>query len=149
MLIGRVQMAARSSVWFNAVLRGDNDWIRIGEGSNVQDCAVIHVDNGFPVTIGEECIIGHSAVVHGCTLGNRVLIGINATILNRAYLPDDVVIAAGGLVPEGSQLESGFLYTGVPVKKVRPLRMEDLERMKRGAQSYQEKAQKYQLHLKG
>jgi carbonic anhydrase/acetyltransferase-like protein (isoleucine patch superfamily) len=148
-VVGKVVLGARSSVWFQAVLRGDNDWIRIGEGTNIQDGCILHVDFGFPLTLGNDCVIGHGAVLHGCTVGNRVLVGINATVLNKAVLPDDVVIAAGALIPEGSQLQSGYLYTGVPAKPVRPLRPDELQRVARGAESYQEKAKMYKLQLEG
>ena len=148
-LVGKVTLAAGSSVWFNAVLRGDNDTISVGCRSNIQDGCVLHVDHGYPLSIGEDCIIGHGAILHGCTLGNRVLVGMGATVLNKAVLQDDVVVAAGALVPEGATLESGFLYTGVPARQMRALNPAELERLRRGAESYTEKAITYRLLLHG
>ena len=149
MLIGKIRMGAGSSVWFNAVLRGDNDEITIGERSNIQDGCVLHVDAGYPVTVGDDCVIGHGTILHSCTVGNRVLVGMGATVLNKAVLFDDLVVAAGALVPEGARLESGFLYSGVPVRQVRPLKEEEFERLRRGAATYTEKAITYRLLLHG
>ena len=148
-LIGKVRLAAHSSVWFNAVLRGDNDWIEIGPRSNIQDGCICHVDAGLPLKVGTDCVVGHGAILHSCTLGDRVLVGMRATILNRAHLEDEVVVAAGALVPEGAHLESGFIYSGVPARQMRALTPEDLERLRRGAQSYVEKAEVYRLLLHG
>ena len=147
-LVGKVRLGPGSSVWFNAVLRGDNDWITIGYRSNIQDGCILHVDPGYPLTVGDDCIIGHGAILHGCSLGNRVLVGMGATVLNNANLEDDVVVAAGALVPEGVKLESGFLYSGVPARQVRALRPEELERLRRGAESYAAKAITYRLLLR-
>jgi len=148
-LIGQVKLAAQCSIWFNAVLRADNDEITIGARSNLQENVVCHVDFGFPLSVGEDCVIGHAAVLHGCTLGDRVLVGIGAKILNGARVDDDVVIGASSLVPEGSHLASGYLYLGVPVRQVRRLRPDELQRLKRGAASYVEKGATYRLLLQG
>lgn len=149
MLIGKIRLGAGSSVWFNAVLRGDNDEINIGERTNIQDGCIVHVDPGYPVTVGDDCVVGHGAILHGCTVGNRVLVGMGATILNKAVLSDDLVVAAGALVPEGARLESGFLYSGIPARQMRPLKEEEYERLRRGAASYTEKANTYPLLLHG
>ncbi|MGE0493480.1 MAG: gamma carbonic anhydrase family protein [Vulcanimicrobiota bacterium] len=142
-LIGQVVLEAESSVWFGAVLRGDNDRITIGARSNLQEGCIVHVDPGLPVTVGEDCVIGHGAILHGCTVGNRVLVGIRATVLNHAHIPDDVIVAAGALVPERARLESGQLYMGSPARAVRPLKPEELERVRYGAAHYVEKAARY------
>ena len=142
-LIGRVRLEEQVSIWFQAVLRGDNDDIVVGSRSNIQDGCVIHVDAGKPCHIGQDCVIGHQAMLHGCRLGNRVLVGIGAIILNDAVLSDDLIVAAGSLVPERAQLESGKLYLGTPAKPVRDLKPEELERIRYGAEHYVEKIEKY------
>lgn len=146
-VIGRVVLEADVSVWFQAVLRGDNDDIVIGRGSNIQDGVVIHVDPGFPCRVGEGCVVGHKAVLHGCTLGDQVLIGIGATVLNGAHIPSRCLIGAGALVAEGKELESGYLYIGVPARKVRPLAESELEAIHRNTSGYSERARHYRSHL--
>jgi carbonic anhydrase/acetyltransferase-like protein (isoleucine patch superfamily) len=148
-IIGQVKLGAQCSVWFNAVLRGDNDEISIGARSNLQENVICHVDFGFPLSVGEDCVIGHAAVLHGCKLGNRVLIGIGAKVLNGAVIEDEVVVGAGSLVPEGAHLPSGFLYLGIPAKQVRPLRADERLRLTRGAAHYVEKGERYRLLLQG
>jgi len=121
-IIGDVIMGEESSAWFNVTIRGDVNRIRIGNRSNVQDNVCIHVMNQTgPTHIGNEVTIGHGAVVHGCTIHDRVLIGMNATILDKVVIESDVIVAAGSLVPPGKVLESGFLYMGSPAKAARPL----------------------------
>ncbi|MBI3929389.1 MAG: gamma carbonic anhydrase family protein [Armatimonadetes bacterium] len=142
-LIGQVEAAAHCSFWFNAVVRADNDRISFGEGTNIQDGCILHTDHGVPLEVGEGCVLGHAAVVHACTVGNRVTVGIGARVLNGAVVEDDVVIGAGALVPEGARLESGFLYLGVPARKARPLRPDELDRFRAGAALYVEKARLY------
>ncbi len=142
-LIGQVVAEEGSSIWFGAVLRGDNAPIRLGRRSNIQDNCVVHVDEGVPVTLGEDCVVGHAAVLHGCTLGNRVLVGIGAKVLDRAVVPDDVVIGAGALVPEGARLESGYVYLGVPARRARPLRDDERQRIAQGAGHYVQKGALY------
>ena len=148
-IIGQVKLASQCSVWFNAVLRGDNDEISVGARTNLQENVICHVDFGFPIKVGEDCVIGHAAVLHGCTLGNRVLIGIGAKVLNGAFIEDDVVVGAGSLVPEGARLTSGFLYLGAPARQVRPLRPDERLRLTRGAAHYVEKGERYRLILQG
>ena len=148
-LVGKIRIGAGSSVWFNAVLRGDNDKIVIGERTNVQDNCTLHVDSGCPLSIGNDCMVGHGAILHGCTLGHGVLVGMGAVVLNKAFVHDDVVVAAGALVPEGLNLESGFLYSGIPARQIRPLKPEEFERLRRGVQEYEEKAATYRLLLHG
>ena len=136
-IIGDVKIGARSSVWFNATIRGDVNYIRIGERTNIQDNASIHVMNQTgPTHIGDDVTIGHNAMIHGCTIHDRVLIGIHATILDEAIIPSDVIIAAGTLVPPGKKLESGFLYMGSPAKKARELTDEEIASIRQSADNY-------------
>ncbi len=127
-VIGDVEIGADSSVWPGAVIRGDVNHIRIGERTSVQDCAVLHVTHkrdslpeGWPLIIGDDVTIGHKVTLHGCTLGNRILVGIGTIILDGVTVEDDVMIGAGTLVPPGKTLKSGHLYIGSPCKQVRTL----------------------------
>lgn len=128
-VIGDVEIGTDSSVWPCTVIRGDMHFIRIGERSSIQDGSVLHITHasdynpkGHPLIIGDDVTVGHSVCLHGCTIGNRVLVGIGSTVLDGALVEDDVVIGAGSLVPPGKRLESGFLYMGSPVKQIRPLK---------------------------
>lgn len=128
-VIGDVEIGEDSSVWPCVVIRGDMHRIRIGARTSVQDGSVLHITHasdynpaGHPLVIGDDVTVGHSVCLHGCTVGNRVLVGIGSTILDGAVVEDDVVIGAGSLVPPGKRLESGFLYMGSPVKQIRPLK---------------------------
>jgi carbonic anhydrase/acetyltransferase-like protein (isoleucine patch superfamily) len=142
-LIGNITLGDEVSIWFGAVLRGDGDFIHIGNCSNIQDNAVIHVDPGFPVQIGHSCIIGHSAVVHGAKLANNVLIGINATVLNGAQIGEFSIIAAGAMVTEGMQIPPYSLVMGVPGKIVK--RIDDSMKLKiiKNAESYVSLSKQY------
>lgn len=142
-IVGQVVLSENVSVWFGAVLRGDNDAISIGSGSNVQDGVIIHVDPGVPCQVGENCVIGHRAVLHGCRIGNEVLIGIGAIVLNGAVIPDGCLVGAGALVAEGKTLEPNSLYVGVPARKVRTLTDADREAIRRNASGYQERARRF------
>lgn len=136
-LIGDVSIGADSSVWFNTTIRGDVNWIEIGERSNIQDNASIHVMNQTgPTKIGDDVTIGHNAMVHGCTIHDRVLIGIHATILDEAVIESDVIVAAGTLVPPGKTLKSGMMYMGSPAKAVRELTKEQIRSIKESAANY-------------
>lgn len=136
-IIGDVTLGSQSSVWFNVTIRGDVNWIEIGDRSNVQDNTCIHVMHQTgPTKIGNEVTIGHNAMVHGCTIHDRVLVGIHTTILDEAVIPSDVIIAAGSLVPPGKELESGYMYMGSPVKKVRKLTDEELASIPQYAENY-------------
>ncbi|MDC7718025.1 gamma carbonic anhydrase family protein [Vogesella sp. DC21W] len=142
-VIGEVALAANVSVWPCAVIRGDVNRISIGEGSNVQDFAMLHVSHrkesdpqGAPLVIGRHVTIGHHVTLHGCTIGDEVLIGIGSIILDRAVIEDRVLIGAGSLVPPNKRLESGYLYLGNPVKQVRPLTAGELAYFKYSAEHY-------------
>jgi len=136
-IIGDVVLGSDTSVWFNSTIRGDVNYIRIGDRTNIQDNASIHVMNKTgPTHIGNDVTIGHNAMVHGCTIQDRVLIGIHATILDEAVIPSEVIIAAGTLVPPGKKLESGYLYMGSPAKKARKLSDEEIASIKQSANNY-------------
>jgi carbonic anhydrase/acetyltransferase-like protein (isoleucine patch superfamily) len=135
-VIGNVTLGDEVSIWYGAVLRGDGDSITIGDQSNVQDNATIHVDPGYPVKTGKACIIGHGAVVHGATLEDHVLIGIHATVLNGAYIGEFSIIAAGALVPEGARIPPFSLVMGVPGKVVRVLDEAQKNKIIRNADAY-------------
>ena len=113
-VIGDVLLGAETGIWFGAVLRGDRDRIEIGAGSNVQDNAVVHTSRGFPARIGKEVSVGHGAILHGCTIGDRVLVGMGAIVMNGAVVGEDSIIAAGAVVTEGSAIPPGSVVMGVP-----------------------------------
>ena len=142
-IIGDVELGEDTSVWPYAVIRGDMHQIRIGARTSVQDGSILHIThagpfnkNGYPLTIGSDVTIGHSVNLHGCTLGDRILVGIGSTILDGAVVEDDVVIGAGTLVPPGKVLESGFLYVGAPCKKARALKESEKTFFKYSAGNY-------------
>lgn len=144
-LIGDVTIGVESSIWFNVTIRGDVNWIEIGERSNIQDNSCIHVMNRTgPTRIGNEVTVGHSAMIHGCTIHDRVLIGIHATVLDEAVIESDCIVAAGSLVPPGKRLESGYLYMGSPVRQVRELSDEERASIKKHADNYVKYARAYQ-----
>jgi carbonic anhydrase/acetyltransferase-like protein (isoleucine patch superfamily) len=120
-IVGEVVLGDEVSVWFGATIRGDNTAVPIGARCNVQEGAMLHSDPGSPLTVGEECTIGHHAILHGCTIGNRVLIGMGATVLNGAVIGDDCVVGANALVTEGKTFEPGSLIVGSPARAVRQL----------------------------
>jgi carbonic anhydrase/acetyltransferase-like protein (isoleucine patch superfamily) len=147
-VIGSVVIGANASVFFGAVVRGDNDLITIGEGSNVQDNAVLHTDAGIPLTIGRQVTIGHQAMLHGCTVGDGSLIGIGAVVLNRAVIGKRSIVGAGSLVPEGKVYPDRSLLVGSPAKVVRELSDEDVERLIHVAEHYVQQWQRYRTQLK-
>ncbi|WP_460416625.1 gamma carbonic anhydrase family protein [Pseudomonas sp. microsymbiont 2] len=146
-LIGRVRLQARASVWFGAVLRGDNELIDIGEDSNVQDGTVMHTDMGSPLTIGKGVTIGHNAMLHGCTVGDYSLIGINAVILNGARIGRHCIIGANALIPEGKEIPDGSLVMGSPGKVVRELSEQQMRMLEASAAHYVENARRYAREL--
>jgi carbonic anhydrase/acetyltransferase-like protein (isoleucine patch superfamily) len=147
-VIGRVMLGARASVWFNAVLRGDNDPITIGADSNVQDGAMVHADPGVPTTIGQGVTIGHHAIVHGATVGDNCLIGMGATLLNRAVIGADSLVGAGALVTEGKSFPPGSLIVGSPARVLRPLSETEIAGLRLSAATYVANAERYRTGLR-
>jgi carbonic anhydrase/acetyltransferase-like protein (isoleucine patch superfamily) len=135
-VIGRVKLEANASVWFGAVIRGDNELILIGENSNVQDGCVLHTDMGSPLTIGRNCTIGHRAMLHGCTIGDNSLIGMGATVLNNAVIGRNCLIGANALIAEGKVIPDNSLVMGMPGKVVRELDAEAIARLPKSAEGY-------------
>ncbi|TDI64379.1 MAG: gamma carbonic anhydrase family protein [Alphaproteobacteria bacterium] len=146
-VVGRVKLALNASVWFGAVLRGDNEWIEVGENSNVQDCAILHTDPGYPLSIGASVTIGHAAVLHGCQVGNNSLIGIGSIVLNGAKIGDHCLIGANTLIPNGKAIPDGSLVMGSPGKIVRDLNDEEIALLSYSAEHYVEKWQRYRQDL--
>ncbi len=142
-LIGSVVMEHNASVWFNAVVRADNDVITIGENSNVQDGAVLHTDGGIPLNIGKNVTIGHQVMLHGCDIGENSLIGINSVILNNAKIGKNCLIGANSLIPEGREIPDGSLVMGSPGKVIRQLSPEQAEGLKLSALHYVENFKRY------
>ena len=142
-LIGKVRIHAEASVWFGSVLRGDNELIHIGEGSNIQDRCVLHTDMGYPLTVGPGCTIGHAAILHGCTLSGHSLVGMGAVLLNGAQIGSNCIIGAHALIPEGKVIPDNSLVVGSPGRVVRELRDEETEGLRRAAQVYQQKWRRY------
>lgn len=143
-IIGDVEIGEDCSVWFNTVIRGDVYYIRIGSRTNIQDGAILHVTlNKHPVIMGDEITIGHGAILHGCTVHDRVLIGMGAKVLDRAVIRSNSIIAAGALVKEGYEVPENTLMAGVPAKPVRPLTPDETEKIRRSANNYIEYAKTY------
>lgn len=147
-IIGDVVVEAGASVWFGCTIRGDNEQIVIGAGSNVQENCVLHTDPGCPLTIGAECTIGHKAMLHGCLIGAGSLIGMGATVLNRAVIGSGTLIGAGALIPEGKTIPDGTLVMGVPGKVVRQLDADGLAGLRASALNYQHNARRFRAGLK-
>lgn len=147
-VIGDVNLGADSSVWFGTVIRGDTATITVGAGSNVQDGTVLHADHGFPLTIGERVTIGHKAMVHGCTIGDESLIGIGAVVLNGAKIGKNCLVGAGALVTEGKEFPDGSMIIGSPAKAVRQLTPEQIEGLRKSAQTYINNGRRYKAGLK-
>jgi carbonic anhydrase/acetyltransferase-like protein (isoleucine patch superfamily) len=146
-VIGRVVLEAGASVWFGATLRGDNEEIRVGQGSNVQENCVFHTDMGFPLVIGRDCTIGHKAMLHGCTIGDGSLVGMGATILNGAVIGKGCLIGAGALVAEGKVIPDGSLVMGMPGKVVRDLDPTAQDRLLASAAHYRERMRRFRAGL--
>ena len=147
-VIGNVRLRSDSSVWWGAVLRGDNEWIEIGHSSNIQDGCVLHTDPGFPLKVGEGCTIGHKAILHGCTVGDNSLIGMGATVLNGAKIGKNSIVGANALVTEGKEFPDGSLIVGSPAKVVRPLDEKTIAFLKLAAASYYNRWPKYAASFK-
>lgn len=146
-LIGKVVLSERASVWFGSTLRGDNEQILIGPGSNVQENCVLHTDMGFPMSIGAGCTIGHKAMLHGCTLGRNVLIGMGATVLNGAVIGANSLIGASALITENKVIPEGSLVMGAPGKVVRQLTEQEIKGLEASALSYQQNALRFRQEL--
>ncbi|PCK30231.1 gamma carbonic anhydrase family protein [Pseudoalteromonas piscicida] len=149
-LVGDIEIGEDSSVWPLVAARGDVNYIKIGKRTNVQDGSVLHltrksasVPNGYPLIIGDDVTVGHKVMLHGCKLGNRILVGMGAIIMDNVTVGDDVIIGGGALVPPNKNLESGFLYVGSPVKQARPLTEQELQFLKVSAQNYVELKDEY------
>ena len=147
-VIGNVELAEGASVWFGAILRGDNEPLRIGKGSNVQDGSVIHADIGYPATLGENVTVGHQVMLHGCTIGDCSLIGIKAVVLNGAKIGKNCLVGAGSLVTEGKEFPDGSMIFGSPAKAVRQLTPEQIEGLQTAAADYVRNAKRYMAGLK-
>ena len=146
-VVGKVRLDKQASVWFGAVLRGDNELIHIGEQSNVQDGTVMHTDMGFPLTLGKGVTVGHNAMLHGCTVGDYSLIGINAVILNGAKIGKYCIIGANTLIAEGKEIPDGSLVVGSPGKVVRELNEQQKKMLEASAAHYVHNAQRYARDL--
>lgn len=146
-IIGNVIIEEGASVWFNAVLRGDNEPMYIGPGSNVQDGCVLHSDPGYPLRLEKDVTLGHSAIVHGCTIEEGALVGMGATILNGAQLKAGALLGANSLLPEGKEIPAGFLALGSPAKPVRELSAAEIEGLRGTAQHYTSNAKRFREEL--
>ncbi len=146
-VVGRVKIEAGCSVWFGAVIRGDNEEIRIGTGTNIQDLCVLHSDFGFQLSVGAGCTIGHRAILHGCTIGDDTLVGMGTVILNGAKIGKNCLIGAGSLIPEGKEIPNGSLAFGSPAKVVRPLTQKEIGEIELSAVSYRKNMQRFARHL--
>lgn len=147
-VVGNVVIEARASVWFGGTLRGDNECITIGAGSNVQENCVLHTDMGFPLSIGAGCTIGHKAMLHGCTIGENCLVGMGATVLNGAVIGKNCLIGAGALITEGKVIPDGSLVVGAPGKVVRNLDDAAIKGLRQSALHYQENAARFSCDLR-
>ena len=147
-VIGNVLLRNNASVWFGAVIRADNELITIGENSNVQDLSVLHTDPGFPLTIGSNCTIGHKVMLHGCTIGDNSLVGINAVVLNGARIGKNCLIGAGALITEGKEIPDGSLVVGAPGRVARSLTPEQIAGLTRSALHYVQNMQRFRRALR-
>jgi carbonic anhydrase/acetyltransferase-like protein (isoleucine patch superfamily) len=147
-VIGLVRLGSRASIWFNCVLRGDSDWIVLGDGTNVQDGSVIHTDPGVPVVLGRNVTVGHVAFLHGCTVGDESMIANGALILDGVKIGKHCLIAAGAMIPPNKEIPDGSVVMGSPGKIVRQVTERDLHMIKHAAEHYQERIREYRAHLK-
>ncbi len=147
-VIGRVRLLTDASVWFGSVLRGDNEWIEIGERTQIQDNATLHTDPGFPITIGADCVIGHNVILHGCAIAANSLIGMGAIVLNGARIGRFCLVGAGALVTEGKEFPDFSLIVGAPARAIRTLDESAAQRIADGADIYVKRWQRYAKGLK-
>lgn len=146
-IAGDVTIGPGANIWFGAVIRGDEAPITIGARTNVQDNCVLHIDTAVPCVVGDDCSLGHGAIVHGAQLGNRVLVGMHATVLSHAEVAGECIIAAGAVVTEGQRIAAGMLVVGVPGRAVRPISEDERRRILDGAANYQRYAREYTVSL--
>ena len=146
-VIGKVILESKSSVWFGTTIRADHEEIRVGSGTNIQENCVLHIDKGFPLTVGRNCTIGHKAILHGCTIGDNSLIGMGTTVLNGAKVGKNCLIGAGALVTEGKKIPDGSMVLGAPGKVVRELDAEAIQALEASALHYQENAARFRAGL--
>ncbi|GLS23821.1 gamma carbonic anhydrase family protein [Labrys miyagiensis] len=147
-VVGRVTLGEDANIWFAAVLRGDNEPMTVGARSNIQDGAVLHSDPGFPLTVGDDCTIGHSAILHGCTIGNGTLIGMGATVLNGAKIGEGSLVGANALVTEGKEFPPHSLIVGSPARALRTLGPGDIEKLLQSAAHYVSNSKRFAKGLK-
>lgn len=147
-VIGRVRLKAEASVWYGAVLRGDNEWIELGERSQVQDNCTLHTDPGFPLVIGRDCVIGHNVILHGCTIGDNSLIGMGAILLNGAKIGVNSLVGAGSVVTEGKSFPDNSLIVGAPARVIRTLDEKAATMIRAGADVYVRRWKRYKQVLK-
>jgi carbonic anhydrase/acetyltransferase-like protein (isoleucine patch superfamily) len=147
-VIGKVRLLRDTSVWYGAVLRGDNEWIELGERSQVQDNATLHTDPGFPIVIGDNCVIGHNVVLHGCRIGGNSLIGMGAILLNGVAIGRNCLVGAGALVTEGKQFPDNSLIVGAPARVLRQVDEQTAAEIARGADIYVGRSQRYAKGLR-
>jgi carbonic anhydrase/acetyltransferase-like protein (isoleucine patch superfamily) len=145
---GRVRLGSEASIWYGSVLRGDNEWIEIGARSQVQDNSTLHTDPGFPLTIGQDCVIGHNVVLHGCTIGDNSLIGMGAIVLNGAKIGANCLVGAGALITEGKEFPDGAVILGAPAKAVRETDEKARAMIARAAGVYVRRWKQYEAGLK-
>lgn len=146
-VIGRIRVGRNVGIWFGSALRGDNEPIRIGDDSNVQEHTIMHTDPGCPLTIGRGCTIGHRVLLHGCTIGDNTLIGMGAIVLNRAKIGNNCLVGAGALITEGKEFPDNSLIVGVPAKVARPLDDAAIEGLRAAARHYVENARRFKAGL--
>ena len=147
-VIGRVRLKRDASVWFGAVLRGDNEWIELGERSQIQDNSMLHTDPGFPMVIGANCVIGHNVILHGCVIGDNSLVGMGAILLNGARIGKNSLVGAGALVTEGKQFPDNSLIVGAPARATRTLDESARQMIAAGAEIYVARWQRYAKGLR-
>ncbi len=146
-VIGNVKIESKASIWFGAVIRGDNELILIGERTNIQDNCALHTDPGFPLTLGPDCTVGHKVILHGCTIGACTLIGMGATIMNGARIGKHCIIGANALIPEGKEIPDYSLAVGAPAKVIRTLTPDQGEAIRGAAENYLENAERFRTEF--
>jgi carbonic anhydrase/acetyltransferase-like protein (isoleucine patch superfamily) len=147
-VVGKVRLGSDVSIWYGSVLRGDNEWIEIDAGSQIQDNATLHTDPGFPLTIGRDCVVGHNVVLHGCTVGDETLVGMGAIVLNGAKIGANSLVGAGALITEGKEFPDNSVILGAPAKLVREADAKTRAMTARAAEVYVKRWMQYQAGLK-